>query len=373
MTAERELSRSKRYSAIKTYFYIADLVITFVFLIAFQIFVSRSLQQAAQTAMPNFYAACFIYMAGFYFLMYLVGFPLHLVSSFLVEHRFGLSNQSIFAWLADEAKSLALSLGLWELCVIIFYFVLRNFPSSWWIIAAVLWLALSVIIARMLPVLLIPIFYKYSPIKNEDLKRRILDLAAKCGIKLLDVCQIDFSRKTKKANAALVGLGKTRKVILADTLVNEFAPEEAESVVAHEFAHNVYKHIWQLLAFSTVVTMCGFFLLFIFANKVVISTGASGIWDLYIFPLLMLLLAVFSLAILPVQNFFSRCLERQADRYAIDVTKRPDVFISVMRKLAEMNLAEMEPSLLKKIFMYDHPPVGERIKMAEKIKNGQNV
>jgi len=367
MTPEGEASRSERYSAIKTRFYVADLFLTFASLVAFQVFLSRPLQQAASGSFTGFYAACFFYMAVLYFFMYLVGLPLHFTSSFIVEHRFDLSTQSIFAWCKDELKSLALSLALWEACIIVFYFVLRTFPSLWWVIAALLWIFFSIVLARVLPVLLIPIFYKYSPVEEGPLKERILALAERCSLSLLNVYQIDFSKKTRKANAALVGMGKTKRVVLADTLVNEFSPAEAESVVAHEFGHSRYRHIWQLLFFSGAVTLLAFFLLFLSAHRIVEVTGASGLSDLYLFPVLMLLLFIFGLAILPAQNFFSRCLERQADRYAMDMTGDTDTFISVMRKLSEMNLAEEEPSLLKKIFMYDHPPVGERIRMAEEI------
>jgi STE24 endopeptidase len=214
-------------------------------------------------------------------------------------------------------------------------------------------------------VLIIPIFFKYIPIENKELKERILDLARRARVPLTDVCQIDLSTKTKKANAALVGLGRTRKVILADTLTNEFTIEEVEAVVAHEFGHFKYRHIWQLLAFSGAVTLAGFYILSLVADKAVNLTGASGLDDLYLFPVLLLLMIFFGLIILPWQNLFSRVLERQADRFTLDITSDAGTFISVMRKLASMNLADVDPSWWRKVLFYDHPPIAERIKMAE--------
>jgi STE24 endopeptidase len=306
---------------------------------------------------------------AFLLFMYVVAFPFHLANTFFVEHRFGLSNQRLFSWLSDEAKSMALSFTLWIACMEVFYLVLRNFPGTWWLIAALLWVFFSIVLARFLPVLIIPLFYKYLPMEDGTLKKGILELADKANIRLMDVCGIDFSRKTKKANAALVGLGKTRKVILADTLTGNFTQEEVETVVAHEFAHFRYKHIWQLLALSGSLTIVGFYILFRVANKLVNLSGASGISDLYLFPALIFLMVVFGLALLPAQNLFSRILERQADRYAIGLTGNAPAFASTMRKLASMNLADAEPSLLKKVFMYDHPPIGERIRMAEGLKD----
>ncbi|MFQ5953116.1 MAG: M48 family metallopeptidase [Candidatus Omnitrophota bacterium] len=368
MTTESAPSRSKRYSAVKTRFFIADLILTVLALAIFQLAVSRTLSQDLTGLFTSFYLACFAYVAIFLAVMYVIGFPLHLANSFFVEHRFGLSSQSFGSWIIDEIKSIILSFVLWIGCTQVFYLVLRNFPHTWWIITALLWVFLSVILSRILPVLIIPLFFKYLPIENQELKKRIFELANKARIRLMDVCRIDFSRKTKKANAALIGLGKTRKVILADTLTDGFTTDEVESVVAHEFAHFRYGHIWKLLAFSGISAAIGFYLLFLVAGKCASLVGASGIDDLYLFPVLVFLMIVAGFIILPVHNLFSRTLERQADGFALELTGDAETFISVMRKLASMNLAEMDPSLWKKIFLYDHPPIRERIQMAEKAK-----
>ena len=206
----------------------------------------------------------------FLFFVYLTTFPLRFADSFLSEHAFGLSTQTLGAWLSDEVKSAGLSFVLWGGCIEVFYFIAKNFPSYWWLITAVSWLAFSIILARLLPTLLIPIFFKYMPIEDVSIKERIVKLAERAGIKLVDVCQIDLSRKTRKANAALVGLGRTRKVIMGDTLMKEFTPDEAVTVVAHEFGHYKFKHILKLLVFTGIVTVGGFYLLFLVAGKAAI-------------------------------------------------------------------------------------------------------
>ncbi|MGB2629909.1 MAG: M48 family metallopeptidase [Candidatus Omnitrophota bacterium] len=368
MTPERAPSKSKRYSAVKTRFFIADLVLTFAALVVFQLLLSRGLSRAVAGTFTSFYLGCLIYVTAFFIFTYILGFPLHFANSFFVEHHFGLSNQSLAAWMLDEFKQVLLSFALWIACTQVFYLVLRNFPNLWWVIIAALWIFFSIVLSRILPVLIIPLFFKYIPIEDKGLRDRIFALADKTQVRLMDVCKIDLSSKTKKANAALVGLGKTRKVILADTLTDEFTPEEVETVVAHEFAHHKYRHIWQLLLFSGVLTLAALYILFMLADKVAVLAGVPGIDDLYLFPVLVFFLVVSGLAVLPVQNLFSRILERQADRFALECMKDPETFISVMKKLASMNLADMEPSRLKKIFLYDHPPICERIQMAEKIK-----
>ncbi len=363
-------ARAKKYSAIKTRIFIIDIILTVLAIMVFQVFFARPLSHLTGNIHANFYIGCFLFASLFLFFMYAVAFPLHFASSFVLERRFALSRQSLAAWLGDEAKSLLLSFILSTAAILLFYLVLRNFPAVWWVITAAIWIFFSIVLARFLPVLIIPLFYKYLPIEDDTLKERIMLLAEKTKIHLMDVCQIDFSRKTAKANAALVGLGKTRKVILADTLVKGFSPDEVEAVVAHEFAHFKYKHMWQLLAFSAAITLTGFFILSLAAGKIVDLSGAKGLTDMYLLPALVLLMVFFGIALLPLQNFFSRVLERQADRSAVTLTAKKEAFISVMRKLAEMNLADVSPSPLKKIFLYDHPPVEERINMAENMKRG---
>ncbi|MBD3426259.1 MAG: M48 family metalloprotease [Candidatus Omnitrophica bacterium] len=366
MSGESSREKSKRYSAIKTRLFVADIFLSVVAIGAFQFILSRPVSRFAFGLHENFYLACLIYLAAFLAFVYMVGLPLNFYGSFLVERDFGLSRQDLGGWLWDEVKSVLLSFFLYAACIEGFYLILRNFPIYWWLIAAAVWIFFSVFLTRIMPVVLIPLFYRYSPIEDDSLKKRIMSLAKKTHIKLTQVCQIDFSRKTSKANAALVGLGSTRKVILADTLVNGFEPDEVEAVVAHELGHQKYLHIWQLLAFSSLVTFAGFFLLSRVAGRIVAVTGASGLSDIYILPLLVLLMLGFGLVLLPVQNWFSRLLEKQADSFTLRITGNPDSFIRVMSKLADMNLAEIDPSFLKKIFMYNHPPINERIEMARR-------
>lgn len=370
MTAVRIPERSKRYAAIKTRVFVADVFLTAISILVFQCFLAKEVSRFAYGISSSFYIAALVFSIVFLAFLYLVSFPLHIIGSFVVEKRFGLSRQTIFGWALDEGKSVILSLVLSLGCILVFYLILRSFPHFWWIILAVAWIFFSVILVSLMPVLLIPIFYKYLPLKDEELKRRIIALATRSGVDLEDVCGIDLSRKTAKANAALVGLGKTRKVILGDTLTENFTMREIEAVMAHEFAHFKYRHMRKLLTFSAITTLIGFFILFLILGPLANLLGSSSISDLYLLPVIALFLFASGLILAPLSNYFSRVLERQADAFALDITADPTTFISVMEKLGNMNLADTNPSLVKKIFLYDHPPICERIMMAERWESG---
>ncbi|NQT33379.1 MAG: M48 family metallopeptidase [Candidatus Omnitrophica bacterium] len=365
MNAENASEKSRRYSAVKTRFFIADLGLSFLSLVIFQFLLARPVSEFASASSANFYITCLIFSCAFLFFMYIIDLPLRFLSSFIVEKRFLLSNQSPGEWFLDEGKSAVLSFVVSLGCIIVFYAILRNFPDAWWVISAAGWVFFTIVLTRLMPVLLIPLFFKYKTIDDGVLKDSIMDLAKNAGVDLVDVCQIDYSRKTKKANAALVGLGKTRKVIFTDTLIDDFSLREVVSVAAHEFGHFRKKHIWQLLTFSAIVTLLGFFILSRTAEAITSVMGASGLTDLYILPFLVLLLSIFGIILMPAQNFFSRVLERQADGFTLKLTGDADAFVSVMKKLAEMNLADTDPSWLKKVFLYNHPPISERIRMAQ--------
>ncbi|MFH1878799.1 MAG: M48 family metallopeptidase [Candidatus Omnitrophota bacterium] len=365
MSSDESIHRSKRYAAVKIKIFITDIFVTAGALLVFQLFLSEKLSIFASFVSGNFYVGCFFYCSVFLFYIYTASFPLHLLRSFFVEHGFSLSKQSFSAWVLDEIKSALLSFILSITCVLVFYAVLINYPRLWWVIISGLWIMFSIVLTRFFPVFIIPLFFKYSPLGDEELKERLLDLARRAGISLDNISRIDFSRKTKKANAALTGLGNTRKVILTDTLMEGFSAREIESVVAHEFGHFKYRHLWRHLVFSGAVVLACFFILSRAAGSIVKFAGAAAISDLYLFPVLFFLMLLTGVLLLPLQNFFSRFLERQADIFALRLTNDPDAFISMMNKLARMNLAEISPSPVRKFFLYDHPPVGERIHMAE--------
>jgi STE24 endopeptidase len=251
----------------------------------------------------------------------------------------------------------------------LFYFVLRNTGPYWWALLAFFWILFTLFLSRIMPSFILPLFYKYSDVDDLELKNDISELAKISGIKLLDIYKIDLSAKTKKANAAVIGIGKSRRVVLADTLLHNFSKEEILAVCAHEFGHHKLFHMPKLILFSCFSTALSFYLLNIFMVKIVAFFNASSIYDIAIFPSFLLVLYVVSLLIMPAQNWFSRKMEVQADEFSLKITKNKEAFKSVMEKLGKMNLADVAPPKVFKYLFYSHPPISERIEFADKYED----
>jgi STE24 endopeptidase len=362
--AADSLNRARTYNRIKLCLRFADIAFTFFYLLVFQLFASEVLRRASFSLSGSFYLNLAAYIAAFSVIYYLAGFPLNFYGAFILEHRFDLSGQPFKAWLIDDLKKGVLSLAVFLIFIGVFYFFLRNFQGTWWIWIAIFWFMATVLLAKITPIIIIPLFFKYLPV-GDELRRSIVRLSDKCGIKLLNVYKIDFSKKTNKLNAALVGVGKGRRVLLADNLVNEFSEDQICAVLAHEFGHHRLFHIWKLMGCGFISVFLSFCALFLLLPPLARAFGGQSFFDPAIFPAMMLFLFLANFVLTPLQNAFSRKLEREADLFALRISGKKDVFISLMKKLAERNLADPDPSKLAKIFFYDHPPIAERIKFAE--------
>jgi STE24 endopeptidase len=207
-------------------------------------------------------------------------------------------------------------------------------------------------------VVLLPLFYKYKPLDRPELKARLLALAEKCGARVVDVFELQLSAKSKAANAALAGLGRTRRILLGDTLLNRYTEDEIEAVLAHELGHHVHSHLWKNIGAQTGIVFLGFFLAGRFLGWGVSAYGFEDHADLAAFPLL----AVTFVVLLPAVNSLSRQYEREADRFAAEVTGRPEALASALERLAEQNLADREPNPVAEFLFYSHPSIGRRVR-----------
>ncbi len=355
----------KRYSRIKYTLAIIDIAYLLLVLSVFQISgLAVALRAGVAGLFANQVLIIFIYCLGIFLLYSILSLPLDFYRSYLIEHRFGLSRENFSHWLIDQLKELLVGFIIFIILVEGFFYFLRRYPDNWWWISGLFWVFFSVILAKLSPNLIIPLFFKYTRITDESLRQRILDLAKRMKVKILDVYQIDFSKKTAKANAALVGLGGSKRVILTDTLQGKFSPEEIEVILAHEFAHFRLRHIIKLLALNAVTIMIVFYVFFKSANAIfgqfhLHPADIAGL-SIWIFCF-----AVLQFALAPFLNWVSRGMEGNADRVAIKFSKNIDAFISMMEKLNQQNFSEREPAWWIKILFFDHPPVAERVKMAE--------
>ncbi len=285
---------------------------------------------------------------------------------FRVEHRYNLSNQRLRAWIWDETKGFLVGTALAVIVVEMLYFIIREFPQYWWLIAWAAFLGLFVLMAQLAPVVLFPIFYKFEPLDNAELKSRLVGLSERAGTRVRGVYKWNLSEKSKKANAALTGLGSTRRIILADTLLEQYSADEIEAVLAHELGHHVHRHIPKSIAVQAGITLLGFWAANWVLHYAVERTHMfETVSDFANLPLLVLVSTVLSFLLLPALNAYSRYNERQADRYAFQSIASVDPFISSMNKLADQNLAERSPARWVEWFFQSHPAISGRVAAAE--------
>ena len=357
---------ARRYNRIRRLLGIGDRVLGLLFLLALLLTGwNGALRDLAYSASSWYVVQVFVYVLMLMLIGKVLGSGLDYYS-FRLEHRFNLSNQKLRAWIWDETKGFLVGVVLGTIVVELLYFIIREAPQYWWIIAWATFLGLFVLLAQLAPVVLFPIFYKFEPLQNEDLKLRLVRLSEAAGTRVRGVYKWNLSEKSKKANAALTGLGNTRRIILADTLLEHYSPDEIEAVLAHELGHHVHRHILKSIAVQAGVTLAGFWA----ANWIL--HYAMERWhffetlsDFANLPLLVLVSTLLSFLLLPALNAFSRYNERQADRYAFRSIATVGPFISSMNKLAEQNLAERTPSKWVEWFFHSHPAISRRVAAAE--------
>jgi STE24 endopeptidase len=293
----------------------------------------------------------------------LLAAPLAWTRGWWLPRRYGLLHQSLAGWLADQAKAAALS-GLLGLAgVELVYALLRAAPEWWWLAAALAFIALQLALAVVLPIWIVPLFYRLTPLADEALRTRLLALASRVGAPAVGVWVVDQSRKSRTANAAVVGLGHTRRILLFDTML-AFAPREIEAVLAHELGHHVQHDMWRGLGVQAVLTLASFAVAGVALEWGVAWWGLSGIADPAGLPWLAVVLGAVGLTAVPLANAYSRWIERRADDFALRVTGDPDGFVGAMERLAGLNLAERRPHRLKEVLFYSHPAIDRRIARA---------
>jgi STE24 endopeptidase len=288
--------------------------------------------------------------------------PLDFFSGYFLEHRFGLSRQTLWSWIFDQLKGLILGAVIGLLSAEIVYGLMRYRPDRWWIFAAIIFAALFVVLAQLAPVLLLPLFFKFTPVENAELRQRVDRLAQRARTQIRGLFEWSLGEKTRKANAAVVGWGRTRRIIVSDTLLQNFAPEEVEVIMAHELCHHVKAHIWWGIAVQSVLTFASFFAIDRVLHR--FAGPFRGLSDVANFPVIALSGVAITVLMLPVVNGFSRWLEREADLYALEITGDALAFVSSMEKLGDLNMANKTPNKIIEFFFYSHPAIEKRIKLA---------
>ena len=291
--------------------------------------------------------------------------PFGLYRGFLLERRYGLSTETMGHWLKDHAKAVLVGVVFAELGAIFVYFTLRNWPGSWWAIAGVGYSFVAIVLVSIAPVVLLPLFFTFKPLEKASLRDRLTALASKAGTRIMGVYEWTLSDRTKKANAALTGMGNTRRILLSDTLLSDYSDDEIEVILAHELAHHVHRDIWTSVLYDMALTFTGFFAAHLALQRAVPFFGLQGMADPAGIPILLLTAGTIGLCVKPLLNAVSRSHERRADSYALRMTENPSAFITAMKRLGQQNLAEDSPSKLVQALFYTHPPIKERLRAAQ--------
>jgi STE24 endopeptidase len=289
----------------------------------------------------------------------LVTFPFAAYGSFILERRYGLSSESFRVWLGDHLKALGLVLAMTEVGAFAMYEAMRLAGSAWWVVTAAVFAAAGVLLSRVTPVLLLPLFYQFRPLDREGLRDRLIVLSRRAGVPVLGIFEWGLGEKTTRANAALVGAGRTRRILVSDTLLKDYTDDEIEVILAHEIGHHVHHDLWTALALETGIVAVA-----LLTAHLTLTAGGLAPSNVGALPWLVLIVGAVSLALSPLGNAWSRHNERRADRFALTLTGQNTPFISAMRRLGAQNLAEERPARLVRWFFHTHPTIEERIAAA---------
>jgi STE24 endopeptidase len=331
---------------------------------------SVSLPVAAERVSHHSALALLVFLGLFGLTVKVTGLPLDFIRGYWLEHRYGLSNLTLGGWVKDQFKGFAVGGVLVVIALECVYAAMRRWPEHWWLISGALFAGFFVVLAHLAPVVVFPIFFRFKPLENPSLNERLLALSRRAGTQVQGVFVWELSAKSKKANAALVGLANTRRIVVADTLLEKFSDDEIEAVLAHELGHHMHRHVFQGLTLQTGATFLGFFLMHIILRRFRGAFGFSGLADFANLPLLGLVVTALSLILLPAVNAHSRAMERQADAYALRAIPSRHAFVTSMQKLAELNLAELRPPAWMEFLFHSHPSIQKRIDFAERFPVG---
>ncbi|MFC1709598.1 M48 family metalloprotease [Candidatus Omnitrophota bacterium] len=358
---------AKQYHQIKNFLFVVNLLISLLVLLVLVVLgLPIFLRAYLRMNFTNTFVLNGVFFVIFYLVTTLFSFPLDLFEGFILEHKFNLSKQSLLSWIKDYLKKMLISLVIAGFIVEFVYIFIGAFYNSWWIFAAFLWLFVTVIFTKAFPSLILPLFFKSHALADTALKERISKLAEKFNFQLSDILVLELSKKTVKANAMVTGLGRSKRIYLSDTLLSDFSANEIEIVVAHELSHDKNKDICKHILVSFVVSFFAFYICDLILNRSIAYFGYIAKNDIANLPLLSLLLLIVSFVVLPFQNGFSRLLETNADIGSINATGNPKDFISMISRLGHKNLADFSPSKIIETFLYDHPPISQRINLAKK-------
>jgi STE24 endopeptidase len=294
----------------------------------------------------------------------LLALPLRFYQGFVIERRYGLSAVPLRVWIADHVKSAGIGLAFALAAAEIVHVTMMRWPRGWWAASSLIFVLAAIILARIAPIVLLPIFYRFKALDRASLRARLELLSARAGVPVLGVYEWGLGEKTRRANAALVGTGRSRRILLSDTLLEHYSDDEIEVILAHELGHHAHRDIRNGLALEALLIVVSFAAAALTLHLAWPALGLTGAADAAGLALILMVVGTLSLVATPFLNALSRRNEHRADRFALTLTARPEAFVSAMRRLAAQNLAEERPSTTTLWLFHTHPPFEQRIQAA---------
>lgn len=352
--------KAKDYEFDSLIINIVSSITSLLVLVVFLIFGTKPLYHFLSESIGNVWGVRVVYILIFAVGFFLLDLPSSWFS-FRLEHKYELSNQGPRSWLMDQLKSLLISLALALVALAILFWAIAV-SDLWWVWAWIAFTIISIFIGFISPTLLMPLFYDFQPLENEDLKERLKELANRANLDVLGVFNMEASEKTKKAIGALTGIGSSRRIILSDTMLENYSAEEIEAVIAHEMGHHKYHDIWFLLGLQSLFSLLGFFLIARFIDPVLgyfsLELNVSAL------PVILGMMELILFILSPMKNWLSRIRERAADGFSLKLVDHPNALGEALVKLSQQNLGNPAPPRLVELLFYDHPSGLRRVERA---------
>jgi STE24 endopeptidase len=358
--------KAKKLAKISRVMGIISMAFTFVYLVfAISSGWSVMIRNYVQGASSSWFIQIAVYCLIFFGVLSVLTFPVSFYEEYYLQKKYGLLKQNLVGYLLDEVKKTLLSVIIGIPLVALVYQALKWQGDNWWIMVSIGYTVISLIAMVIVPVLIMPIFARYTAIEDQSLLETLSNLAKKSNTVIKGIYRWGLGEKTTQANAALTGFGRTRRIIISDTMLDNYSDEEIETVLAHEIGHHVHKDIFRMLALGTLITTVSLYFSHLILKKTSVLWGLHGLGDFANLPLLLLVLTFISLVIMPLINSYSRHRERQADLYSFKITGKPMILAAALTKLANQNLSDASPPKIIEFIFYSHPSINNRVKFAE--------
>jgi STE24 endopeptidase len=358
--------KAKKLARIGRIISICNMAITFIYLFfAVSSGWSVNIRNYVQTVSSSWFLQISLYCIIFFGTISIITYPITFYEGYYLQKKYDLLKQSLTGYLVDEVKSLLLSTLIGIPLIALVYKALAWQGDNWWILVSIGYLVISLIAMVIVPVVIMPMFAKYTPVEDQELLKTLSDLAIKSKTEIKGIFRWGLAEKTAQANAALTGFGRTRRIIISDTMLDNYSSDEIETVLAHEIGHHVNKDIFRMLTLGTLITTISLYCSHLILKETSVMWGLQGLSDFANLPLLLIVLTFISLLVMPVINSYSRHRETQADLYSFKIAGKPMVLAAALQKLANQNLSDASPPKIIEFIFYSHPSINNRVKFAE--------